>query len=258
MKELKHHSRRKRKLKQNKDNSERWLLTYADMITLLLGLFIIMYSISTVDTNKLKSIAGSIRGGFGLDTLGDSLVNEGNTGKVNDPDLVPKSIIYRLWERLKQSISKTLVVNKVLIKLENNEELTLTLPASSLGEGKIKLPTESDELFQRLSEVNRDVPLEIVVRVQIPYLDSTEKDNFQNNWEFNAHRASIIAKFISKKYGISESNISVQGLADFQRSNQVPETPEDEANQERLEILIKKKKEVFTPKPPIAPKEKEQ
>ncbi|HCD46419.1 MAG TPA: flagellar motor protein, partial [Lachnoclostridium sp.] len=40
-----------------KDNSERWLLTYSDMITLLLALFIILYGMSSVDTMKLKEMS---------------------------------------------------------------------------------------------------------------------------------------------------------------------------------------------------------
>ena len=43
-----------------KENSERWLLTYSDMITLLLVLFIMMYTISKVDTQKFNALAESL------------------------------------------------------------------------------------------------------------------------------------------------------------------------------------------------------
>jgi flagellar motor protein MotB len=62
-----------KKVETEKDQSERWLLTYSDMITLLLGLFIVMYSISNVDSIKLQTVASSIRGGFGLDEKGQEL-----------------------------------------------------------------------------------------------------------------------------------------------------------------------------------------
>ena len=51
--------RRSRKKEDHLDNHERWLLTYSDMITLLLGLFIILYSISNVDKQKLESVANT-------------------------------------------------------------------------------------------------------------------------------------------------------------------------------------------------------
>ena len=44
------------------DNEERWLLTYADLITLLLGLFVILYAISKVDAGKYAEIASALNG----------------------------------------------------------------------------------------------------------------------------------------------------------------------------------------------------
>lgn len=230
----------RRKQEAEKDMSERWLLTYADMITLLLGLFIVMYSISTVDMGKLKSVASIIRGGFGLDEMGESLVMDGQSGVIQDKDLVPKSIIYRLFERIQNTVKKLLIPDKIQIQLNNKEELTLTMPASSLGEGKMKLPKESEEVFVKLAEVDKEVPLEIIIRVQIPYLEDADKDTFKNNWAFTAYRASILAKYIAKKYNIPESRITVQGMSDFQKTGEA-ETLEERANQERVEILIRKR-----------------
>jgi chemotaxis protein MotB len=48
---------RKKEEEPEKENSERWLLTYSDMITLLLALFIMMYTMSTIDTGKFKAIS---------------------------------------------------------------------------------------------------------------------------------------------------------------------------------------------------------
>ena len=242
MKKLETHKKRFRTKKhsEEKDQSERWLLTYADMITLLLGLFIVMYSISTVDAGKLRAVSSVIRGGFGLDEGGDSLALDGNQGIIQDKDLVPKSIIYRLWERLQYSAKKLLITDKVIIDLHSNEELTLGITASSLGEGNMKLSKETEEVFYKIAEVSKDSDIEITLRVQIPYLDTIDNKNGLNNWAFNAYRASVMAKYISEKYAIPEAKISVQGLSEFKKI-QKAETPEEAANGERIEILIKKK-----------------
>ncbi|MCB1143023.1 MAG: endoflagellar motor protein [Leptospiraceae bacterium] len=234
--------RSQKKTEPEKDQNDRWLLTYADMITLLLGLFIVMYSISTVDMGKLKSVASVIRGGFGLDDGGESLVLDGQSGVIKDKDLVPKSQIYRLWEKLTATIKRVFVTDKVLIELQNKEELTLTIPAGSLGDGKIHLPEETSQLFKNLSDMDKEVPLDIIIRVQIPYLTDLDKNSFQSNWDFTAHRASLIAKHLSKKFNIPEESISVQGISQFKSfSGKEPETLEGLANQERVEILIRKR-----------------
>ena len=46
------------------ENEERWLLTYADMITLLMALFIVLFSISSVNISKFKSLQQSLRDAF--------------------------------------------------------------------------------------------------------------------------------------------------------------------------------------------------
>ncbi|EMO25831.1 proton-channel complex MotA/MotB membrane protein MotB [Leptospira interrogans serovar Bataviae str. HAI135] len=88
---------------ESHENRERWLLTYADMITLLLGLFIIMYSISQVDQTKLKQVADVIRGGFGL---GESFFQGSAATLENDPLLQPRTQLYRFWERISYTLKK--------------------------------------------------------------------------------------------------------------------------------------------------------
>ncbi|MCX8000770.1 MAG: hypothetical protein N3A69_17785, partial [Leptospiraceae bacterium] len=188
----------------------------------------------------LRSVAAIIRGGFGLDEAGESLVMDGTTGLIQDKDLTPKSIIYTLFEKLQAIAKKILLPDKIQVKINNREELTLTVPASSLGEGKIKLSKESEELFTKIAEIDKTVPLEIIVRVQIPYLEEIDKQTFGNNWAFTAYRSSLLAKYISKKYGIPESRILVQGVSDFQKIKET-ENLEEKASQERVEVLIRKK-----------------
>ncbi|HVQ93273.1 MAG TPA: flagellar motor protein MotB [Mycobacteriales bacterium] len=60
-------------------NSERWLLTYADMITLLMVLFIVLFAISAVDQKKFAALKNGIAAGFGAQTVFD-----GGTGALRD------------------------------------------------------------------------------------------------------------------------------------------------------------------------------
>jgi chemotaxis protein MotB len=57
--------RRKHEAHAEHENSERWLVTYADMLTLLMVLFIVMFAMSVVDANKFKQLAQGLAVGFG-------------------------------------------------------------------------------------------------------------------------------------------------------------------------------------------------
>src|SRR5437763_14061531 len=52
-----------------KENSERWLLTYADLITLLLAFFVILYAISNTDQKKFEDLKGSLNHAFNIGVL---------------------------------------------------------------------------------------------------------------------------------------------------------------------------------------------
>ena len=58
------------------DDSERWLLTYADMITLLLALFIVMFAMSSVNATKFQSLSESLRDAFDGKILGGESIHE--------------------------------------------------------------------------------------------------------------------------------------------------------------------------------------
>src|ERR1051326_4637886 len=60
-------------------NSDRWLLTYADLITLLMVFFVVLYSMSSADTTKFKRISASLEQAFNVDVLqGQAAVSIGD------------------------------------------------------------------------------------------------------------------------------------------------------------------------------------
>jgi chemotaxis protein MotB len=74
--------RHKKKHHEEEENQERWLLTYADMITLLVAFFMMMYSMSVINLEKFKAAAMGIRSGFNGPIInekksGDSMINQG-------------------------------------------------------------------------------------------------------------------------------------------------------------------------------------
>src|SRR5271165_5610123 len=58
------HGRRRRGHDAGHENEERWLLTYADMITLLMALFMVLFSISSVNISKYQTLQESLRAAF--------------------------------------------------------------------------------------------------------------------------------------------------------------------------------------------------
>jgi chemotaxis protein MotB len=220
---------------------ERWLLTYADMITLLLGLFIILYAISKVDSKRLSEVASDIKKGFGLKVPVIGQIVDGGAGIFEDTSMEPKSPIFHLWERIAFALRTLKEKAKMKLGLAETEELKLTFITPDLSSGDI-LEDDPDLqfAFTQLAELSKGMNIDIIVRVQIPYEASVDKSKFQNAWDYHSHRASIIAEKMVNQFGIPREQVSVQGYAVFQKSNE-GDTPEKKAKDERIEILIRKR-----------------
>lgn len=76
------------------ENEERWLLTYADMITLLLALFVVLFAISSVNVSKLKTLQQSLRDAFSGKVAdgGETILNTGDSVAVKTLQSAPKVI----------------------------------------------------------------------------------------------------------------------------------------------------------------------
>src|SRR5215207_9681622 len=61
--------RRHKRHEGGHENAERWLLTYADLITLLMVFFVVLYSMSQADSEKFKRISASLQQAFNVDVL---------------------------------------------------------------------------------------------------------------------------------------------------------------------------------------------
>jgi chemotaxis protein MotB len=81
-------ARRKRAHEEEHDNSERWAVSYADMMTVLVGLFIVMYAMGVTDHTKFTALKNSLAAGFGN---GQPAVLDGSAGVMKDAGAVPSS-----------------------------------------------------------------------------------------------------------------------------------------------------------------------
>src|SRR5581483_10609411 len=83
------HRRHKAAHEEEHENHERWLITYADMLTLLMVLFIVLFAMSQVDQKKFAALAEGLKAGFGSKSAaltGQAALLDGNG---NDSSAIP-------------------------------------------------------------------------------------------------------------------------------------------------------------------------
>jgi len=127
----------------------RWLLTYADMITLLLALFIILFSISTINRVKFQALVHAISGGFDNDWAINQPPNGGTNGVES---LNASSKIPAIQRQLEQYVQKNKLQNQVTTRLDHRGlVITLLSDKSYYDSGSAQLRPDTEAVLDKVA-----------------------------------------------------------------------------------------------------------
>jgi chemotaxis protein MotB len=214
----------------------RWLLTYADMITLLLALFLILFSISSVDHVKLQRLVHDISGGFDSDDAINNPPNGGSTGQ--KPGAAAKDLdLARINARLKSFIWMHQLESEVTTRIDRRGlVITLLADQALYSSGTADLPPKTKLL---LDEINADfVPTHSHLRVEgntdnVPI----QTPLYPTNWELSAARAIGVTRYLVEKKGLSPLRVSLAGYGEY-RPRFDNGRPHERRNNRRVDIVI--------------------
>jgi chemotaxis protein MotB len=227
------------------ENHERWLISYADFITLLFAFFVVMYAVSVVNVGKYKVLS---------DALGDAFGGRGAATKVNtsievEPLPLANIIARKRAEAAKRDRERLELLarkmNSVLAPLvntgkvrvtQNSRGITVEINASVLfGEGDATLTGNARETLGTVAGLLKDDTHAIEVE---GHTDTTPIRNaaFPSNWELSAVRASSVVRLFV------ESGVLERRLAAVGRGANLPiasnDDPAGRARNRRVAITI--------------------
>jgi chemotaxis protein MotB len=247
--------RSKRKQEEH-ENHERWVISYADFVTLMFALFVAMYAISLKDHSSGKRVSESVRDAVATGGLVSTVrvfmskesapagassgisKKDSQTAK-GDPSSSPgqgdpslKEPFRRLSEQLKQQIDS----GAIRLRL-GNRGLVVTLEEKSF------FPSGDDTIYSKafpsiglvaktIAELPNSVRLE-------GHTDSVpiHNERFKNNWELSTARSIAVLQLFETKFGLDASRFAVAGYAQNIPAAQ-NDTEEGRARNRRVEIVI--------------------
>jgi chemotaxis protein MotB len=244
----------RRARRQDEENHERWLISYADFITLLFALFVVLYALSKIDEAKYKVFGSSLFSAFGSASLAKPLgTDTSKSAAKNEQELLLKALVDKRNARLAEQQRKQIEAMQAMVKnltqvlapLVKNELVNVTqtprgvvldINASALFEqGEATLQKSAAHTLTAVAKV-LDVGSE-AIEVEghtddIPIFTP----QFPSNWELSAARASSVVRLFIEE-GIVAERLRAVGLASFHpiSSN---ETPEGRAKNRRVSVII--------------------
>lgn len=224
--------KKRRKKEEERENVERWMVSYADFVTLLFCFFTAMFAISNVDTNKLGKFVESMRIAFDVSGARGNAFSVIEGVQIFIPTDVEieshaREVLGILIEESKGSIDVKRDRRGVVISIADNYFFQT---------GSADLKKESKDIMYKIGNVITQHAN--MIRIE-GHTDNVPINNkkFPSNWELSSARAINVAKYFLKTHNISPGRISTVGYAEFKpvASN---ETPDGRAKNRRVDIVI--------------------
>lgn len=218
------------------ENHERWLISYADFITLLFAFFVVMFASSHADKKKAKQMSASVEEAFEqgsmpkalMDLMGRRRPPETNDPKKSgpvakpetgpdmsktDPAVAAMADLVPSLDSLKERLSAEIADGKLSIKMEPRG-LVLSLKEAAFfppaGDG---VQDEALPIISKIAESARRLPNQILLE---GHTDSTpiHNERFRSNWDLSAARAIAMLNLFSDRFEIPRPRMSVSGYAE--------------------------------------------
>lgn len=213
----------------------RWLLTYADIITLLLAMFIILFAISNVSRVKFQRLATAISGGFNSSDSANNPPNGGVTG--NEHGRTDEANMGSVKAQIDKYIARQNLENKVQTRIDRQGlVITLLSDKAYYDSGSADLRPETKQLLDVIGAQLRGVRNEVRVEGNtdsIPIATAA----YPTNWELSAARATGVTRYLVEHDKIVPTRISFAGYGQF-RPKFLNDTDAHRQQNRRVDIVI--------------------
>lgn len=233
----------RKKYVEDAENHERWLISYADFITLLFAFFVVMYAVSVVNEGKYRTLSDALGSAFGGRSARTA------PSEVQAPILLPNIVARRRAEAMRREKEKLTTLARDLTSTlaplvkegkvrvtQNSRGVSVEINASVLfNSGDATLTAESREALQALAVLLKNDPHALQVE---GHTDNQQirRPIFPSNWELSAARAGAVVRLFADA-GVPPARMTVVGHAD-----NIPvapnDTPDGRARNRRVAVTI--------------------
>src|SRR5579862_8994309 len=212
----------------------RWLLTYADMITLMLALFIILFAMSTISRVKVQEFAKLVSAGF--DNVWS--VNQPPNGGTNGEQSFNASAnVPAIQKELQQYVEQHKLQNQVQVHVDKRGlVITLLSDKSYYDSGSAELRPETLQILDAINgflKKNKQL-----IRVEgntdnVPIATA----QYPTNWELSTARAVNVVRYLVEHDGMSPTRISPAGYGEW-RPRRPNDNDADRQQNRRVDIVL--------------------
>lgn len=229
-----------------------WVVTFADLMSLLMCFFVLLLSFSEIDAMKFKQIAGELSKAFGVQREVPALEIPQGTSPIFDkfsPAPPEPTLVNEVKQTTQESLESSAArIQEVLAEAIEDGRITLekdqdqhriVIRAEEKGSfpsGSAELTYEFEGLLLEMANILADMPGKLTVEGHtddVPIRTS----RFYSNWDLSAARSAAVANVLLATGDVEPTRLAVKGLADtMPRVDN--DSAQNRAKNRRVEIII--------------------
>jgi chemotaxis protein MotB len=244
---------RRRQHEEHAENHERWLVSYADFITLMFAFFVVMFATSESDKAKTKAVATAVENALKDDkfsarvkaALSGSTATAGSSGggltslknhKTHRPDEPQFAELTPSLKKLTAELEPDIQAGRLQVSLEPRGLVISLKEGAFFSPGDDTLNRDRLGSLAKLAAVIR--PLPNPVRLE-GHTDAVPIKNsrFRNNWELSAARSIAVLRLLNEEFQVAEKRMAIVGYAD-KSPMESNDTDAGRARNRRVDITI--------------------
>jgi chemotaxis protein MotB len=232
-----------------------WIVTFSDLMSLLLTFFILLYSISTVDAEKFRNITEQLQ--LALTGEGRASIFAGGTEQIespldeelfaddempeddlqqSDPGLILPAELQEMYEQIRGYIREQGMEADVSVLMDRSGIFVEIKDAILFDLGSAELKPMGIELIGKLEGIINQFDNDLVVEGHTDNIP-IDTPKFPSNWELSAARALSVLRHLEEVHNVEPTRLSARGYGEHDPlvSN---DTPENRARNRRVNLLI--------------------
>ncbi len=226
-----------------------WLMTYGDLMTLLLCFFVLLFSMSETKQDEFFQLMQSMKSALGTDVVPEAGTRKGLTmiDKEAEKEVIAVDelggMIQAELDSIKSEVEELIITNSlegdVSVKVEKRGAVITVSDMLLFPPAKAEFNLAGEDILTKIADMLKQFDYHIQVEGHTDSEPISDKQ-FKSNWELSANRAcEIVRYFISK--GIPPDKLSAEGFAEY-RPIADNSTAEGRAKNRRVEIVYKRTK----------------
>lgn len=226
---------RRRRTKDTSINSNSWLTTYSDLVTLLMCFFVLLFAFSTVDAAKFRQVAVSLQ--TALRGVLDGGVSLGPVDVLDEYEL-EEQLMEEAFLEIDAYIEEAGLKGAVVAIYEERGLVVRFLDTVLFARAKADLRPDASDILDRVAQVLDKVPNQIAVEGHTDNLP-IQTWEFPSNWWLSTARANRVVEYFIAEHHIAPNRLSAVGYGEY-RPLKPNDSETNRAQNRRVEILIKK------------------